>query len=137
MITAVNWLAVLVASVINMALGMLWYGPLFGKQWIAMMGFTKQKMDAAKKKGMAEQMVFAFISALVMNYVLAIFVGAVQATTAWSGALLGFWVWLGFVATVMLGSVLWEGRHMKLYAINVLHYLVLFMINGALLAVWM
>ena len=29
----INYLAVLVAAIASMALGFLWYGPLFGNQW--------------------------------------------------------------------------------------------------------
>ncbi len=32
--SAVNWLAVLLGTVLSMALGALWYGPLFGQLWL-------------------------------------------------------------------------------------------------------
>lgn len=36
----VNYLAILVAAVLSMVLGFLWYGPLFGKEWTKLMGVT-------------------------------------------------------------------------------------------------
>ena len=32
---SVNYLAVLVAAALEIGLGALWYGPLFGKPWMA------------------------------------------------------------------------------------------------------
>ncbi len=39
---------------------------------------------------------------------------------------LGLWCWIGFVATTMLGSVLWEQKSFKLYLINAGYWLVSF-----------
>ena len=36
----INFLAVLVGGVINMAVGFVWYGPLFGKLWLRLIGKT-------------------------------------------------------------------------------------------------
>jgi len=46
---AINYLAVLVATVVNFVLGGLWYSPLlFGKKWMALMNVTEEEI---KKKG--------------------------------------------------------------------------------------
>ena len=135
----VNYWAVLVAGIVSMVLGFLWYGPLFGKMWMGLMKIDKKKAEEMKKKGMSAmlpQFFTAFVSALVLNYFLALFVGYTQAITAVEGMQTGFHLWLGFIATVMIGIVLWEGKPFKLYLINALHYLVVLLINGAILAVW-
>lgn len=136
----INYLAVLVAAVSNMFLGFLWYGPLFGKQWIKLMNFDKKKMEQAKKKGMGKTYVLAFVGALVMAYVLShalIFASAYLAVTGFSAGLMaGFWNWLGFVVPVMLGMVLWDGKPWKLYFINIGYYLVSLSVMGMILAVW-
>lgn len=131
----VNFVAVLAAAIASMVIGFLWYGPLFGKQWISLMGWgkmTKAQMDKMKKsagKGYAVM----FITALVMAYVLAHIVSYAGATTALEGAQAGFWVWLGFVATIALGSVLWEGKPIKLYYLNAAYHLVNLAVMGAIL----
>lgn len=48
----------------------------------------------------------------------------------------GFWNWLGFVAPVTLGAVLWEGKHWKLWFLNNGYYLVTLLLMGAVLALW-
>ena len=133
----VNYWAVLVAAVASMALGMLWYSQsLFGKAWMREMGFTKESMERAKARGMQKIYVAAFVGSLITAYVLAHFV-FVWAATDFVGAFqLAFWTWLGFVATVMLGGVLWEGKSMKLYAINALYHLASIYVMALILAYW-
>ena len=132
----INYLAVLVAAIINMGIGFLWYGPLFGKQWIQMMNFDKKKMAEAKRKGTGKTYAVAFISTLLMSYILAHFVRYTQAATIADGITAGVWLWLGFIATVQLSMVLWEGKPVKLYLINIAYYLVALSVMGAILAVW-
>ena len=134
----INYLAVLVAAIAAMAIGFLWYGPLFGKVWIRLMGFdklNKKEMDKMKEKG-KKSMPIAFVVSLIMSYILAHFVDYTQAATFADGAIAGIWLWLGFIATVQIGSVLWEGKPVKLYIINTLHYLVTLIVMGGILAVW-
>lgn len=39
----INWLALVVASILPLATGFLWYGPLFGKAWMQESGMTEEK----------------------------------------------------------------------------------------------
>ena len=133
---SVNLWAVLVAAIAGMAIGFLWFGPLFGKQYMAFMNLDKKKMKEAKKKGMGKTFTIAFLSTLLMSYILAHFVGYVQATTIVDGIVLAFQLWLVFFATTELGMILWEGKPFKLYAIKTLHNLVSLAVMGAILAVW-
>jgi hypothetical protein len=133
----VNYLAILVAAVVSFVIGMLWYSPiLFGNAWMKASGITKKDIEKSKKKGMGKQMITAFISSLVMAYVLAIFVKLSSAASFIHGVKVGFWLWLGFVATIALGSILWEGKPFKYYLINVSYWLVNVAIMAGILAVW-
>ena len=69
-----------------------------------------------------------------MAYVLDYLISILSYNTA--GAVLGLWVWLSFLATSMLGSVLGDGKPFALYLINVAHYLVVLVVMGAILGVW-
>ncbi len=129
----INYLAVVVAAVINMGLGFMWYGPLFGKSWMKMVGLSKEDV---KNTSMVQPMIIGFASALVMAYVLNNFVRMDGGGTAMAGAMVGFWIWLGFLATSFVSVVIWERKSWNLYALNSGYYLVLLLINGAMLAVW-
>lgn len=134
---AVNYTAVLVAAVVYMALGFLWYGPLFGKAWMRLVGMTKADMNKAKK-GMGKTYLISFVGAVVMAYVLYHFLRFAGANTWEAGAQGGFWAWLGFVATTGVNEHLFsvKPKPWSLYAINQGYLLVGLMVGGAILAVW-
>ena len=139
----INYLAVLVAAISNMVLGFLWYGPLFGKQWTALMGWSEVEMAAGrekmKKEGWKTYSIQA-LAALVMAYVVAhYFVFASTYTNTFGipgGLMVGFWSWLGFVAPVSLGVVLWDGKPWKLFFLQSGYYLVSLLIMGVIIALW-
>ena len=132
---SINYWAVLAAAVASMVLGFLWYGPLFGKVWIKLMNFDKKQMEQMKKKGMGKIYTLMVINTLVVSYILAHFIKYLG-TTVPEALQTAFWLWLGFIATVMLGSVLWEGKSWKLYSINAAYWLVNLAVMSAILALW-
>jgi hypothetical protein len=141
----INYLAVLVAAIINMALGMAWYGPLFGKYWMRVIGHTDEDrmraMSGEGRKAMMRSTLIGFILALISNYVLAHFIVFAASyngmTGAAAGAICGFWLWLGFMLLATSGSYLWEMKAAKLWAVYAGYYLVILLVNGALLGGWM
>ncbi|MBI4173471.1 MAG: DUF1761 domain-containing protein [Candidatus Aenigmarchaeota archaeon] len=135
-VVEINYVAVLVSAIIGYAVGMVWYTVLFGKEWAKLMGFDQKKMAEAKKKGMAKQYAIGFVGTLVMSLVLAHVLKYSQASSVTEAAMGGFWMWLGFIATVLLGTVLWEGKPVKLYLINSLHYLAALVVMAEILVLW-
>ena len=131
----INYLAVLVAAIASMFVGFLWYGPLFGKTWMKLMGFSEATMKKMKMTA-TKAYVIAFIVALVSAYVLARFVDYIQAATMGDAIAAAFWIWLGFMTPLNLGSVLWENKPMKLFLINVAHNLVALIIAAIILTIW-
>lgn len=138
----INYLAVIVAAIAAMGLGFLWHGPLFGKQWTALMGWTPESMEAAKAKGgMGKTYAIQAIGALLMAFVLShslVFASTyLQSSGISAGLQAGFWNWLGFIAPVTIGVVLWEGKPWKLWFIQAGYYLVSLLVMGVILALWM
>ncbi|HKV45157.1 MAG TPA: DUF1761 domain-containing protein [bacterium] len=131
----VNWLAVLVAAIVSFIVGGIWYSPgLFGKQFMALAG---AKMgDMRGKTPPPSLLVGAFIVALITSSVLAKVIVWTQSGTVLQGAKIGFWMWLGFIATTRAGEYLFTGRPTRLYLITSGHNLVALLITGALLAAW-
>ena len=68
-----------------------------------------------------------------MSFILANLAQATLVVNAAEGALLGIMVWLGFVATMTIGGVLWEGKPMKLYFLNNAYNIIQFALMGAIL----
>ena len=131
----VNYIAVLVATIVSFGFGFLWYGPLFGKTWMKMMGFTEKSMKGMKTS-MGKAMAFGFIGLLVTSFVLSMFVDFLQAVTVMDALVVGFLIWLGFFVTTMAGSVLWEGKSWKLYGFNIAYHLINLWIITIILTLW-
>ena len=98
----VNYLAVIVAAVLQMVLGFLWYGPLFGKMW---MGFMKITPSKVSQQVMVRTYVWTAVMSLITAYVLSLLVDYMGAKTAGAGLAAGFWPWLGFVVPVTAASL--------------------------------
>ncbi len=128
-----NWFGIILAAIAQMVVGFIWYGPLFGKTWMSMMGINTQRMS---REGMGRTYAIQAVGSLVTAYVLAKLVGMMGGKTLAAGVQAGFWVWLGFVATVTLGSVLYERRSWNLYVLNNGYQLVSLAIMGAILVRW-
>ena len=128
----INIWAVLVAAIVNMVVGTIWYSKsLFGKEWAKVVGRKLEEMGSGGK-GYA----IAMAGALVQAYVLAHFVQYAGATSFWDGLVTGAWLWLGFVAVVIAVNMVFEGRSWALWKINAGYFLVVLLINGGLLAAW-
>lgn len=127
-----NYIAVLVTAAVGMVIGALWYSPLlFANQWMKLVGKTK-----ADLKGAQTGYLVAAVASLIAAYVLAHFVDYAGATTLEEGSLVGFWAWLGFVATTSGVNYIFSGKPRNLYLIENGHHLLTFLVAGAILAVW-
>jgi hypothetical protein len=127
MMLSTNVPALLAAGAAAFILGFLWHGPLFGKQWIALMGIPQSEVDAMKAKGMgamAPQMLCAFLQQVVVAFVLGSLLANLSVADMAGAAMLAALVWLGFIATTLLNGVLWEKRTMNLYLFNIVYHLV-------------
>lgn len=138
----VNYLAILVAAVLSMVIGSIWYGPLFGKFWVKEMGWSKKDIEkgGADKAAMMKSYGIQAVGSLVMAFVLShalVFAQSYLGTSGVSAGLqTGFWNWLGFIAPVSLTSVLWEGRSWKMWVLTNSYNLITLCAMGVLLALW-
>ena len=78
-----NYLAILVAAGVAFMFGGVWYGVL-AKQWMAAAGIDDEMMAASKKGGATTRlMITAFLSSLVMAWVLAGLIGHLGQGQVW------------------------------------------------------
>src|SRR5689334_4630694 len=132
--TNVNFLAIIVAAIIEMVLGFLWYGPLFSKPWMALQGWTQERMQAGNPNPVIY--LVPFVGSLLRNYVLALLISATQMGTLVGGAGLGLLLGTGFIATAFASNYLFGSRPLKLYLIDTGYFFVAPVITGALLGLW-
>ncbi len=133
----VNVIAVIVAALVSMVLGWVWYSPaLFGKRWMMLLGKSQEEIQSMGKNA-GKYYALTLAGSLVLAFVLAQFVLQLVPDRTWAqGAQVGFWAWLGFALTTALSTSLFEGRKLELWFINQGYHLLEFLILGALLAAW-
>lgn len=136
----INYLAVILCGISYMVIGMLWFGPLFGKRWMRLSGITEKKLKELQQNGMTQTYAISFVSSLVMAYVLDHFIWftAPGAVTIAVGIKTAIWAWLGFVATTSLAGYLYtaEKKPMSLYLLDNGCWFVSFLFFGIILSVW-
>ncbi len=137
-LSTINWFAVIAAIAVGFPLGFLWYGPLFGKQWMACVGLTEEKIQQDSNMAMVfgVTLVFEFIMALF----LAIFFYGDPASghliTASSGAFYGFLTGFGWVATAIGVNALFEQRTFTYVAIVGGYWIVNLTWMGLIIGAW-
>lgn len=133
----IKYPAVIVATLVHYILGGLWYSPLlFGNKFLEIIGWTPQQVEQIQAKGSVKELAIAFVTSLVLVYILAHFVQYTKATTAMAGVQTAFWIWLGFIATTQLATVIFEQRPLGLYLINIGYQLVGCSLAAVILALW-
>ena len=138
---AINYWAVLLATVACVALGFVWFGPLFGKVWMKAIHVEMPKeITKAMQRDMMRSYGIVAVSAFVMAFVLAHFLAFASEFMDTEGAMAGatgaIWAWVGFVVPATLGSVLWESRTWKYCFVTAGYWLVALIVTGVILAVW-
>jgi hypothetical protein len=133
----VNILAVLVAAVLTFVLGAFWYSPvLFARQWMQAQGYTPERLQAMKQKGLTRAYVGSALCYLVMAYVVALLAAYTNSTSLAQGLWLGFLAWLGFAAPIGLTANLFSEKPIAAWVIDAGYQLAYLVIMGALLSVW-
>lgn len=131
-LSGISYVAVIVAGIVGWIIGGIWYArPVFGRRWLALSGVSEEQA----RKGAAGAFVAALILSIVVAFFLAIVVGLMGATTVVDGAIAGFLVWLGFLATAGASSVMFERRPAAQYGINTGYQAVHLVVMGIILAV--
>jgi len=131
----INYWAVGVAAVAAFAMASLWYSPLlFGKLWMELRGLDPTAMAGMKMS--AGKVLGEFGRELAVTYVLARFVALLGAVDWKRAVSLGLWAWIGFPATLLAGSILWDNVPWKLAAIHGGDWLVKMLLITSTLGLW-
>lgn len=134
----VNYLAVVLALVSSMIVGSIWYARgVFGNTWMKLAKVDMSKASSADAwRPIFITIVVSFLTAYVLAHVTFLsnhFFGGSFLQNALNTA---FWLWLGLVAARIVTHDAFEGRPMKLTALNVAHEFVTLMVMGLIIG-WM
>lgn len=128
---SIQWLAVLVATIASFMLGGIWYGPLFGKPWMASVGKAEDELS-----GPAVPMTLSFFTALITCIALAILVRELALSGVADGIVVGLFVGVGFIATSMASDYAFCGWSLRLFWIQAGYRVVYSVIMGLILCLW-
>jgi len=129
----VNYLAVVVAAVVALVIGFIWYSPrVFGTRWMTYLGTTQAQLGNPGPTGMLVGVVASLINAWVLA-VLALNLGGKSVT---DGVLLGVLAWLGFMATITAAQISFEKKSWGLWVLNNAHNLLVQVIMAAIVTAW-
>lgn len=129
--TEVNWIAVIVGGIFNMAFGALWYGPLFGKVWLRVIGKTSDEIQSS-----GTMYILPLIAGLVSSYLLAALIAGLSIALWWQGALMGAILYLGIGSTATLTTGTFEGSPRGAWLLFTLYQVIVFAVLGLVFVLW-
>ena len=129
MLVPINYFAVIVAAMVAVVIGLIWYNPaVFGKKWASLLG--RDTMDLGNPKvGYA----LTVLGAVVMSAALAEVLKFAGATTVPGGWKIAGLVWLGFAASTGLVNAVVVGKKSELYLLEQAHHLVTLLVAAMVL----
>ena len=129
---AVNWLAVVLATVASFAFGAAWY-MILSKQWLAAIGKTRDQINSADYTPYIWSAVLLF----VMAYFIALLTPALLGSTSiTNGLIVGAHMWLGFVITSMIINHRYEGAPWSRTVIDGGYLLGVLLIDGVVIGLF-
>lgn len=139
---SINWLAVLLATLVSVISGFIWFGPkTFYPVWWKAMGKSLDKAHENNNQGavvvFGSITVSLFIQSLVFSIILGWYQAKVGDLTVLSGALVGLLVGVGIVAASPLGHRLIGQQGFKVWILEVgndaLNYVLMGIVFGLML----
>ena len=136
---AINYGAILVGAFLSMVVGTVWYGPLFGKKWLEIIGVDANDEEKIKEMQKSSgplygvQLVLTLFQILVLAHLIA-------DTQRVTGLERSIWIWAAFVIPTLAGTIMWtdDAKKTKIsrFLIQGGYQLVMFVIYGSLLHFW-
>ncbi len=121
-----NLLAILMAASTGFLIGGLWYGPLFGKAWMAEHGFTEEQLRGGNMlKIYGLTFAFSVLSAVFLGHLLAFF-----DTNPRSKLMISIGISLGYIIPAIGTNYLFSRKSGRLFAIDAGYWLVFYVAMG-------
>jgi hypothetical protein len=133
----------------------VWYGPLFGKKWMEVVGATAMDVETRKKmqKAAGPLYLVQFLLTLFQAYILAYSINVWYLFTYGSGGVLdaangstsvgvkaALLIWAAFIMPIVAGSSMWNNDSKKIawtrFLLQAGYQLLLFVVFGLILSYW-
>ena len=131
-LTGINYWAILVAAFSSFVIGSIWYGPLFGKTWMRLKGFTIE--DLKKGVPMPAIMILTYLGSVLAAFAMAMFLG--KESTVGFGIFAGITIAIFWIGTTRLNDVLYERQPIGLFLLHAGYNLLIYIAIGAIIGGW-
>jgi len=129
----INHLAVFVCLILLHALGFLWYGQLFGEQWMELVELDPESMEGSGEAGI---WITNFIASLAPLYLMAWLFTKLDVTSGLRGAVIAFLITFCFYHLTIMRDNMFAGEHYGLAWIVGGFSLVGLTLSGFILGAW-
>ena len=126
----INYVAVVIAALVQWLLGIFWYLVVFKKSWRKLIGIA----EGEKPKNSIFALIAGFIACLLLSFIMGHLFAVAHVQHFIDGASLGGACWIGFMAPVLFAEHILEGRRANLFVINAAYWLVAMILGCAILA---
>ena len=126
-IYGINLIGVLLGMLAFMVVGFLWYGPIFGKRWMALNGFTEETM---KDVNMPLMMAKGLTNSLLTAIGIAFMFNAFGVDSLMEAIHISAMLWFFFSATTAMLSHIYEKQPLELTFIHFGNQLCGFVLAG-------
>jgi hypothetical protein len=132
--SGINYWAVLVAWLVNVAVGAVWYSPMaFGKTWSKLSGVDIMKIPVNEANRIIS---FVALSAIAQAVTLAVILNSLDVATTADGLKIGLLLWFGLTAATTVGVTLYMRKSWMFWWLNSSYFLVVMTVNSVILATW-
>jgi hypothetical protein len=135
----INYWAVLACAVLAMVVGYVWYGLIFKKMWMGVIGATE--LDEITRREMERKaMPLSAIQFLLVAFQVYVLAHYIQGWADASGIENALWIWAAFVVPTVAAGSMWNNDSAKVawtrFLLQSGYFLVLFAAFGLILGYW-
>lgn len=121
----VNPIGILLGAIVYILFGIVFYSKWgLGRLWVDLVKHMQKQADNTT----AVVYIGAFMSAVLIAYVIGCFANLIQAKTLSTGALIGFLVWLGFILPTTFSPVLFGKKPIEMFYLDAVFYLITYIV---------
>ncbi|MBI3501825.1 MAG: DUF1761 domain-containing protein [Bacteroidetes bacterium] len=138
-----NWLAVAAGAIAYFVLGAIWFGPIFGKMWMAGHKINppspeeKEKMKKEMWKFMLPTLVLCFVGTVALAYFIHVF-SFYNVNWRWySGVKVALVGGVGFTSVAIIMNYIYLQKPLKIMIIDSAFHVAGLTIASIILSVWM
>jgi hypothetical protein len=132
----INYVAVLVSSIVFFLIGSFWFSGLFGSTWCEALEEHGIKIKKPTPNEIMQKMLLTFVANVIASIAMACLIIATGSSTAYSGFMLGTTAALGFAATAIAGVFIWESKSLKLFLIDAGYPVIGIIVSAIILSAW-